>query len=191
MLFYSFSLFSSHFPFTFSSFSPSSFHFSTPIWSTPHIRSKEEIASPFPQIKGVALPFPYFSLISLFPFMTSCTQVVHCEPWDSFPHMANCEPFFQVNHMVLPSVTLLWCHMTSPYLAMCHPTPNASKNVKSRPPRNLTKFDVVAQFRETISTEKFVSSSEIYKNSGFLPKLRFCHFFEKIEIFSGLTFSPP
>ena len=93
--------------------------------------------------------------------MTSCTQVAHCEPWDSFPHMANCEPFIQVDHMALLSVTLLRCHVASPYLVMCHPTPHTSKNVKSRPPRNLTKFDVVAQFRVTISMEKFVSSSEI------------------------------
>ena len=48
-----------------------------------------------------------------------------------------------------------------PNLAMCHPTPHASKNVKSRPPRNPTKFDVVAKLRETISIEKSVSSSEI------------------------------
>ena len=120
--------------------------------------------------------FHSFSFISKFLFMTSCTQVAHCEPWDSFPHMAHCEPFFQVDHMALPSVTLLWCHMASPYLSMCHPTPHASKNVKSRPPRNLMKSDVVAQFREKISTEKFVSSSEIYKSSVFLPKLRFCPF---------------
>ena len=93
--------------------------------------------------------------------MTSCTQVAHCEPWDSFPHKANGEPFIHVDHMALESVTLLRCHVASPYLAMCHPTPHASKNVKSRPPRNLTKFDVVAQFRETISMEKLVSSSEI------------------------------
>ena len=81
--------------------------------------------------------------------------------------------------------------MASPYLAMCHPTPNVSKNVKSRPPRNLTKFDMVAQFRETISTEKFVSSSEIYKNSGFFYRNYDFALFEKIGIFSGLTFSPP
>ena len=105
--------------------------------------------------------------------MTSCTQVAHCEPWDSFPHMANCEPwdsfphmancepFIQVDHMALPSITLLGCHVASPNLVTCHPTPHASKNVKFQPPRNLTKFDVVAQFRETISTKKSVSSSEI------------------------------
>ena len=78
-----------------------------------------------------------------------------------FPHMANCEPFIQVDHMALPSVTLLGCHVASPNLAMCHPTPHASKNVKSRPPQNPTKFDVVAKFLETISMEKSVSSSEV------------------------------
>ena len=103
-----------------------------------------------------------------------------------FPHIAHCEPFFQVDHMALSSVTLLWCHMASLYLAMCHPSPHASKNLKSRPPRNLTKFDVVAQFRETISTEKFVSSSEIYKILDFYRNYDFA-FFEKIGIFSGLT----
>ena len=88
--------------------------------------------------------------------MTSCTQVAHCEPWDHATHVAQCEPFLicQVSH-------LLRCHVASPYLAMCHPTPHVSKNVKSRPPRNPTKFDVVAKFRETISMEKSVSSSEI------------------------------
>ena len=85
-----------------------------------------------------------------------------CEPWNSFfPHMAHCEPFFQVDHMALPSVTLLRCHMASPNLAMCYPTSHVSKNVKSRPPQNPTKFDVVAKFRETILTEKSVSSSEV------------------------------
>ena len=71
-------------------------------------------------------------------------------------HVAQCEPF-----LFMPSVTLLRCHVASPYLAMCHPTSHASKNVKSRPPHNPTKFDVVAKFRETISTDKSVSSSEI------------------------------
>ena len=71
-------------------------------------------------------------------------------------HEAQCEPF-----LFMPSVTLLRCHVASPNLAMCHPTLHASTNVKSRPPRNSTKFDVVAKFHETISTEKSVSSSEI------------------------------
>ena len=42
---------------------------------------------------------------------------------------------------------------------------------------NLTKFDVLARFRETIPTVKYVSSSEIQRiNFGFfLPKLQFCN----------------
>ena len=76
--------------------------------------------------------------------------------------------------------------MASPNLAMCHPTPHASKNVKSRPSRNLTKFDVVAKFRETISTKKSVSSSEIKKNFGFLSKLQFYPFLRKLD-FLGVS----
>ena len=75
--------------------------------------------------------------------MTSCTQVAHCEPWDHATHVAQCEPFLlcQVSH-------LLRCHVASPNLSMCHPTPHVSKNMKSRPPQNPTKFDVVTKFRE-------------------------------------------
>ena len=70
-----------------------------------------------------------------------------------------------------------------------HPTPGASKNVKFRLSWNSTKFDVVARFHETIPTVKSVSSSNIYKNIGFLPKLPFCPF-PKIGIFSGLANIP-
>ena len=97
---------------------------------------------------NVVLNFLPFSFISYF-FIASHIHVAHCEP-----HL-------QVNHMALPSVTLLGCHVASPNYTMCHPTPHASKNVKSRLPRNPTKFNVVARFRETISTEEPVSSSEI------------------------------
>ena len=100
---------------------------------------------------------------------------------ESCHHMAQCEPF-----LFMPNVTLLRCHVASPYIAMCHPTPHASKNVKSRPPRNQTKFDVVTKFREIISTEKSVSSSEVYKNFGFLPKLRFYPFLRKLD-FLGVS----
>ena len=93
--------------------------------------------------------------------MTSSPTWFHVSHEIHFPHMANCEPSFQVDHMALPSVTLLGCHAASPNLAICHSTPHASKNVTSRLPRNPTKFDVVAKSRETISTEKSVSSSEI------------------------------
>ena len=40
---------------------------------------------------------------------------------------------------------------------------------------------MVAKFREVISTEKSVSSFEIQKNSGFLPKLRFYPFLRKLD----------
>ena len=59
-------------------------------------------------------------------------------------------------------VSLSWGAMWPPLnLAMCHPTTHTSKNVKSRPPQNSTKFDVLVKFRETSSTEKSVSSSEV------------------------------
>ena len=120
--------------------------------------------------------------------MTSCTQVAHSEPWDSFPHMANCEPCFQVDHMALPSVTLLGCHVASPNLAMCHSTPHASKNVKSRRPRNPTKFDVVAKFRETISTEKWFCHPRSRKIPDFYRNYDFA-LFEKLK-FSRVLHSP-
>ena len=41
------------------------------------------------------------------------------------------------------------------------------KMCKFRLSRNSMKFDVVARFREMIPTVKSVSSSKIYKNSGF------------------------
>ena len=69
---------------------------------------------------------------------------------------------------------------------MCHLTPHALKNVKSRPPRNPTKFDVVAKFRETISTEKSVSSSEILKNSGFSAEITILPFIQNLG-FSGVS----
>ena len=61
------------------------FAFSPPFWSTPLIRSKEEISSPFPLTICVALNFP-----SLFPyffisFYDIVTYMAQCEPWDSFP----------------------------------------------------------------------------------------------------------
>ena len=106
-----------------------------------------------------------------------------------FPHMAHCEPFFQVDHLALPSVTLLWCHVASPNLAMCHPTPHASKNVKSRPPRNPTKFDVVAKFRETISTEKSVRHPRSRKIPDFYRNYDFA-LFEKNWNFLGSYILP-
>ena len=117
---------------------------------------KEAISSSFPLTICVAINFPSLFPYFLNPFFDIINHMAQYEPWNSFPHMANCESF-----LFMPSVTLLRCLVASLYLAMCHPTPHASKNVKSRPPRNPMKFDVVAKFRETISTKKSVSLSEI------------------------------
>ena len=64
-------------------------------------------------------------------------------------------------------------------------TLGASKNVKFRLSRNLTKFDGVSRFRETIPTVKSVLSSEIYKNSIFSIEITVLSFFRKIECFHG------
>ena len=65
--------------------------------------------------------------------------------------------------------------------AMCHSTPDASKNVKFRLSQKGTKFDGVTRFRETNSTVKSVLSSEIYKISDFQQRLSFYHFSEKLN----------
>ena len=135
-------LFSLHFLFSFGIFSP--------IWIViDRIGQEEEISSSFPHTTCVVHELSPYSLIYLFLF------------YDITFHVANCEPHIQVHHMALPSVTLLGCHLASPNCTMCHPTPHASQNVKPRLPRNPMKFDVVARFCETISTEKSASSSEI------------------------------
>ena len=155
-LFFLFLFSPSHFPFIFSSFSLLLWSFSLPFWSNHSFGQKEENSSPFPLTICVAINFsslfPYF----LNPFYDIITTWLNMSHGIQFPHMANCESF-----LFMPSVTLLRCHVASPYLATWHPTSHASKSVKSRPSRNPTKFDVVAKFRETISTEKSVSSSEI------------------------------
>ena len=76
--------------------------------------------------------------------------------------------------------------MASPNLVMCHLTPHALKNVKSRLPRNPTKFDVVSRFRETNSTEKSVSLSKIYKNSRFSADINILPFIQN-HGFSGVS----
>ena len=109
LLFYSFSIFSSHFYFIFSSHLP----ISVPFWSIPLIRSKEEISSPFPQVKCVALNFPSLFLISLFLFMTSSPTWLNMSHRIHFPHMANCEPFLQCQ------VSLSWGAMWHPLTLPC------------------------------------------------------------------------
>ena len=129
----------------------------SPFLEQPLIRSK---GGNFLPISSNHIGGPHFSTFIPYFFISFFFYIINhmasCEPWDSFPTHANCEPF-----LFVPSVTLLWCHVASLNLVICHSTPHASKNVKSLPPRNPTKFDVVAKFRETISTEKYVSSSEI------------------------------
>ena len=59
------------------------------------------------------------------------------------------------------------------------------KTCKFRLSRNSTKIDVVARFRKTIPTANSVSSFEIWKTFGFLPKLGFCHFSENCNFFGS------
>ena len=99
----------------FSSFSPFSLHFSPPFWSNHSFGQKEEISSPFPQTKGVAITFP--SLFPLYDIITTWLNVSH---GIHFPHMANCEPFFQCQ------VSLSYGAMWHPLTLQCvirHPTP--------------------------------------------------------------------
>ena len=62
------------------------------------------------------------------------------------------DPFFPGH--VAPLEPLIKCQVSSTPLC-------ASKNVKFRPSRNLTKFDMVTRFRKTIPMVKSVLSSEI------------------------------
>ena len=56
------------------------------------------------------------------------------------------------------------------------------KTCKFRLSRNSTKFDVLARFRETIPTVKFVSSSEIQRiNFGFLTEITILPFLRKLD----------
>ena len=49
------------------------------------------------------------------------------------------------------------------------------------------KFDLVTRFRETISTVKSVSSTELSKIFKFPTEITFLPFFRKIEFFPGFT----
>ena len=81
-LFFSFSLFSSHFPFISPHFLFSFWSFSHPFWSHHTSGQREEIASPFPEIKGVALPFH----ISFSYFLMTSSPHGFIWPWNSFSH---------------------------------------------------------------------------------------------------------
>ena len=113
LLFFSFSLFSSHFPFISPHFLFSLFISLLQFGEHFTFGQRRKLPPHFLKPKVWLSFFHIFLFISLFPFMTSCTQVVHCEPWDSFPHMANCEPFF-----FMPSVTLF--EVPSGISSPCH-----------------------------------------------------------------------
>ena len=117
---------------------------------------KKEVSSPPSSSQMCGYPISFFFFYSLILFMTSSLTWLNVSHGIHAIHVAQCEPF-----LFMPSVTLLRCLVASSYLVICHPTSYASKNVKSRPPRNPTKFEMVTKFRETISTKKSVSSSEI------------------------------
>ena len=118
-----FSIFSSHFLLIFS-FPLVIF---SPFLEQPLIRSKGENFLPISSNQRCGYHFfPSFSFISLFSLMTSSLTWLNVSHGIHATHVAQCEPF-----LFMPSVTLLWCHVASPNLAMCHPTSHASKNVKS------------------------------------------------------------
>ena len=74
------------------------------------------------------------------------------------------------------------------HLTKCHVSLailDASKNLKYRPSRNLTKFDLVTRFGEKILTVKSIFSSEIYKISRFSIEITVLPFLRKIEFFPG------
>ena len=112
-------------------------------------------------------------LFSYFPLLLFILFISSCNIW-----------------LNVTCVTPLGYHMASYDHATCHLTPYASKNVKFKLSWNATKFDVVSRFCETISMVKFVSSSEIYKNFGFLTRITVLPFLRKIE-FSRVLHSSP
>ena len=79
----------------------------------------------------------YFFYFSFFPFF--------------FPLFPPLDTWLNVSH----SHKFTTCH------AMCHSTPDASKNVKFQLSRNPIKFDRLTRFHETNLTVKCISSSEI------------------------------
>ena len=116
LLFYSF-LFSH---LIFSSFSPFLWSFSLPFWSNHSFGQKEEISSPFPQTKDVAITFPSLFPYFLNPLYDTITTWLNVSHGIHFPHMANCEPFFQCQ--VSLSYGAMWHPLTLPCVIR-HPTP--------------------------------------------------------------------
>ena len=69
--------------------------------------------------------------------------------------------FFLLFHPLDTWLNVSHSHKCTTCHAMCHSTPDTSKNVKFRLSRNSTKFDSITRFCKTNSTVKSVSSSEI------------------------------
>ena len=148
--------FSFFFSFIFSPFPHFSLNFSPPFWSIDRMGQKEEVFSPPSSSQLRGFPFSFFFFYFIILFVTSYPT------WLNMSHGIMPPMWLNVSHsFFMPIVTLLRCHVASPNLAMYHPTSHASKNLKSGPPRNPMKFDVVTKFREKISMEKSISSSEI------------------------------
>ena len=98
---------------------------------------------------------------------------------DMMPHVTY-SPYFSSLFDLLTTRHVPQCEPLNTY-HMSRVTLVASKNVKFRLSRNSTKFDAVTRFRETIPTVKSISSSEIYKNSGFLAEITILPFFRKLK----------
>ena len=117
--------------------------------------------SPFPFSLSFLL-FPSFLSHSFFSFLSFLSSLLStcCEP-----------PIYNISNPQHLDTWLAMC-LRRTCIAMCHSTSDVSKNVKFLLSWNPTKFDWVARFRKTIPTVKSVSSSEIYKISGFQPILQ-------------------
>ena len=87
----------------------------------------------------------YYYYFFLFPFF--CFIFVFL----SFPLFPPLDSWLNVSHS----------HKCTTYHAMCHLTPDASKNVKFQLSRNPMKFNKLTRFREKNSTVKSIRSSKI------------------------------
>ena len=94
---FSFSHFSSH-PLSFSPhFLPIFsflFGFLSSFWSINRMRQKEEVSSPPSSSQTSGYPFSILFLLFHNFSYAIITYMAQCEPWNHFPHMANCEPPF-------------------------------------------------------------------------------------------------
>ena len=96
-------------------------------------------------------------------------------------------------HMSLLGPTSAICLTSSPLdtcLILSHSiapsVPHYSWCLKKHEILTVSEFNVVARFREMIPMVKFVSSSEILKNSIFLTEIIIFPFFRKLEFFGVL-----